>query len=905
MKNQLTCKIATAFLLAVGAMGGLCADSDSAPTYEKGRKIRLLFAFDSNAVDYLQSENKDYMSFAAQGVVQMNQVLKNSLLDEYFTYELAGVTIVPSKVTNLYTAYANVGRELNGGGHDDWEGLTEERYATSADVVVALIYTGTAGGTTGTSHPYTGTTVEYAKNYAGYAYSCCSVQTAELEITGILGQFQVLSHEVAHTLGCGHSDESDTQPNQQSSGYSFGYQFKYHGGKNYTLYNGGGLNAWYGATVMAYKEHFFRNEDGSFMSREDVLAKTGWTDADEETKFWDNTNGDYSGYGHGVFNYCNQLPYFSSPDLCFVDMGNGTVTVKTLEWIRQYQHLWPEGTYTPMGDEKHNNRQVLLDNYQYASRWHLGVKFSKDGNDSVVNGKSDKITLSPLSKNLTIYYTTDGTEPTKENGTLYTRPFSLVSAATVKARAYDSSGNAGDVLTKQYSMNPLGVALGNTELTWTTDSHPWFATDDGAKSGNVGADNGTSTLSTTITGEGKISFEYQLLQAWGDTLTVKVDGETAVTFDTHLTNWTAAEFTLKDDVEHIIEWTITTPYWFGDESYAKLRAVTVDVTHDERPDEPDDPVVPCVVPGTISVETMTQQNVVLDETEEWAVIGDTPIFFTVPSQTNVFTVAFDADVPEGAGTIFGFSLATANLSSSAEVRARRDAQGVVFGAHNGTEKFTSGNYGGTGGGTTVVSSGRHKVTVSYDHRNATTPYDRRGVTISVDGTNIYHCASLSYAGRIVPLFSIGGAAVETTPTDVLTGLKVKNLTFLDGLMSEAEYADEGVDALTARQTAIYLTQLRDTGTRVRLNGSPASAADSARLIDYFGLASPETNVVFRITGFDVSSLALALEPRLRNGRLVLEGSRDLAEWSALETSEDNGRIPAPRGYGFFRLAVRD
>ena len=570
------------FLFAlVVATGALFAHADE---YPKGQKVRLLFVFDANAVDYLEGQGNTCDNFAGNCVARMNQVLTNSKLNEYFTYELAGTTQTQAKDTNLTTAYNKGWAYLCGGENEEWDGVLEARAAWKADVVVNMVYTGTSGGLTGQSHPYSGTTTEYAKNYAGSAFSCCSIQTAELEISGTIGQFQVCSHEVAHTLGCGHSDTQDNQSGQQSASYSFGYQFRYPGNQNYTVLNGNGYSAWYGCTVMAYKEHFFKNEDGTYMTRAEALEASGWTDDDDGTKFWDNTDGGYSGYGNGVFNLCNQLPYFSSPDYCFVSMGDGYVSVVDTEFAQAH---YDEGTYVPMGDEKHNNRQVLIDNYQYASRWHLGVKFSKDGNESVVNGASDKLTLTALSDNCTVYYTTDGTEPTKENGTQYTEPFSLTQATTVKARAYDAQDNAGDVLSKAYTMLPLATALGNTELTWTTSSPAWYVDNGVARSALINDDGVTSTLSTVIAGPAKLTFEYAAELMDSDVFAVTVGGTKVLEATEYNSEFTSSgEIAIPEgDQTVVFSYTVNFNMWGG--NHINLRNVSV--KYGDDPEEPETP----------------------------------------------------------------------------------------------------------------------------------------------------------------------------------------------------------------------------------------------------------------------------------------------------------------------------
>ncbi len=465
-------------------------------------KIRLQFVFDKGAMDYISQAGADYDDFAQRCVDRMNTVLTNSRLNDYFTYELACTTLLPGvDNTGPDKGYTEGWAALTGNRGEEWADMLTDRYNNAADVVVLLVNTGTYAGLTGNSHPYTGSGAEYAINYAGDAFSVCSIMTAAREIQGIANAHQVLSHEVAHTIGCGHSDTQDSQPGPQSATYSAALQFRLPEGKEtmspQTASITRDIMAYFGTTLMGYPTHIFYKDDGQggreFMTRDEVKAMMGWTDDLENDVYYDNTDGSHgTGDQSCVWTYCYIVPYFSSPNLYFstvtvphgMELTDGVVTVYDQA---QYDAMSAEdkAKLVPMGDETHNNRQVLIDNCQYASRWHLGVKFSKEGDASVVNGKSDKITLTPLSKNLTIYYTTDGTEPTKENGTLYTEPFSLTQAATVKVRSYDANGNEGDVFSKSYTMLPLATARGNTELTWTTTSPEWYSNNDVARSGNI------------------------------------------------------------------------------------------------------------------------------------------------------------------------------------------------------------------------------------------------------------------------------------------------------------------------------------------------------------------------------------------------------------------------------------
>ena len=563
---------------------------------EAAVSVRLLFVYDAGAQDYLSQNSLDAYSVASSCVSQMNNVLANSRLtgtdnltqqsNDYFSYTLAGVTTVQARNSKTATAWSQAYNVVLGNTAESdvsMDGLLEDRAYYAADIIVMLIYR--SGGADGNSTPYQGTDAEYAVNFAGKAVSVVDVEMAVAEGSGAFGAFQICSHEVAHTLGCGHADTQDTQSGQQSSSYSFGYQFDYPGDQNYTLYQNNSYQAWWGCTVMAYKEHFFKNPDGTFMSAEDVLALTGWTDADDREHLWNNFDGSYgTTYAKGIWNYCNMLPYFSSPDLCFVTMNSSAATVVPTSWATAH---YDAGTYVPMGDATHNNRQVLIDNCGYASRWHLGVKFTKAGDASVVNGKADKITLSSLSDNCSVYYTTDGTEPTKTNGTLYSAPISLTQTTTIKARSYDANDNAGDVFTREYSVLPLAAALGNTELAWTTSSPAWYVDSGVARSGVINSDGVTSTLSTVITGPATLSFEYRTELMDSDVFNVTVGSESVLTATDYNSDWRSSGEISIPEGDQTVTFSFTVNFYMGMNN-AAVRNVSVVYAYDPS-EEPDDP----------------------------------------------------------------------------------------------------------------------------------------------------------------------------------------------------------------------------------------------------------------------------------------------------------------------------
>ena len=75
-----------------------------------------------------------------------------------------------------------------------------------------------------------------------------------------------------------------------------------------------------------------------------------------------------------------------------------------------------------------------------------------------------------------IFYTTDGTDPSDTNGTLYGDPIAIGIDTILKAIAYDIAGNASDILEALYGIAPQisgesssSVSTSSVTITWTTD----------------------------------------------------------------------------------------------------------------------------------------------------------------------------------------------------------------------------------------------------------------------------------------------------------------------------------------------------------------------------------------------------------------------------------------------------
>ena len=90
--------------------------------------------------------------------------------------------------------------------------------------------------------------------------------------------------------------------------------------------------------------------------------------------------------------------------------------------------------------------------------------------------ESTEVTITCATDGASIYYTTDGSEPTSQS-TAYTAAFSITETTTVKAIAYDATGAASSVATKTFekeegsascaTVAEINALEDNTEFTFT------------------------------------------------------------------------------------------------------------------------------------------------------------------------------------------------------------------------------------------------------------------------------------------------------------------------------------------------------------------------------------------------------------------------------------------------------
>lgn len=161
----------------------------------------------------------------------------------------------------------------------------------------------------------------------------------------------------------------------------------------------------------------------------------------------------------------------------------------------------------------------------------------------------------------------------------------------VKDHTYNVGYDAGWVDTVAFAPAPtLPVALNAPSLTWTTSGNAdWFpemvTTHDGAAAGHSGdiGNNQSSTLATTVTGPGIISYWWKVSSEYADPLIFLVDGLEQARISGEV-GWTNLAFNITNGT-HTLIWRYQKDYssaggadagWVDQVSYTRLEPVAVD-----------------------------------------------------------------------------------------------------------------------------------------------------------------------------------------------------------------------------------------------------------------------------------------------------------------------------------------
>lgn len=191
--------------------------------------IKVLVVYDSTAKTWVDS-NGGMNTFAGSAVGKMNTAMNNSGTGHSFSLAYAG------QVSYTYGGSLDSALSALRSGSGGFSTAHTWRNTYGADLVVLLVDTGSAYGTTGLGYLLT--------SYGGspnYAFCVCAIRAVDNGNT--------MTHEVGHNLGCGHAKTQAVQPgpNTPLNSYSAGWYFR-------------GNNAVDYCTIMAYTD---KNNDGT------------------------------------------------------------------------------------------------------------------------------------------------------------------------------------------------------------------------------------------------------------------------------------------------------------------------------------------------------------------------------------------------------------------------------------------------------------------------------------------------------------------------------------------------------------------------------------------------------------------------------------------------------------------
>ena len=286
--------------------------------------VDIMMVFDNGAKAWVDSSAKysSITNFAIVQVAKMNSVLANTGLHTNFWYRLVDVMTVDTtykEVDNQILGIVKAGAESGEGVYGP---IKARRAACGADLVTYMIDTGTYWGTTGIGYITHGTSYSTWLAYRAWCYSCCAIQSVDLEYT--------LSHEVGHNMGLAHSPTLASWTKPGTFDYSNGYNFW--GKDDNKPYH----------TIMAY----------------------------DQDKY-------YSGY--------IEVPYFSSPDYTYQGTVIGTVLSNDCtralretcsafaNWHDTTIPLPSDVTFSPAGNEAYRITLSNLGGYE--------IRYTTDGSE--------------------------------------------------------------------------------------------------------------------------------------------------------------------------------------------------------------------------------------------------------------------------------------------------------------------------------------------------------------------------------------------------------------------------------------------------------------------------------------------------------------------------------------------
>ena len=190
--------------------------------------IDVMFAYDQSADRWLRAHAVDGNDLAVRTVAQMNDALPATHLDEHFSFRLAGVMTSAAEATGAVggerfeNVLESVASMTGGTAVGQWVDIQTARDTFGADIVVVLVDSGEGitGGThmSGMSWCLSSVSTSNLSKFAPWAYSVCAVQYVN-------EGNHVVTHEVGHVMGAGHSDLLTDDPGPQLYSFSSAYHF--------------------------------------------------------------------------------------------------------------------------------------------------------------------------------------------------------------------------------------------------------------------------------------------------------------------------------------------------------------------------------------------------------------------------------------------------------------------------------------------------------------------------------------------------------------------------------------------------------------------------------------------------------------------------------------------------------
>ena len=187
--------------------------------------------------------------------------------------------------------------------------------------------------------------------------------------------------------------------------------------------------------------------------------------------------------------------------------------------------------------------------------------------DELVNAFPISVTLSNPNGSGTIYYTLDGSVPTKTSGIAYNSDIAIASSdVELRAVVWTGATLSSPVLVKKYrsvSEWANGV-FGSSGITWhKSGSVDWYqvGTETTLRTGGLkGSDTYTSTIVATVVGKGKLVYRYKAA-SWSskNVISCKINGATSWTVKANYTS--IPTIAITNDVDSVgtttFEWTYT------------------------------------------------------------------------------------------------------------------------------------------------------------------------------------------------------------------------------------------------------------------------------------------------------------------------------------------------------------